>query len=180
MTARSPPEEASGWHEGAGVVENLKLTDIVDMAVEVEEAGENFYRQMAEKFSDRPEIRDVLKQLADDEVHHQKHFKMMREKVEGTPAEIRGREAEFMRKSTPLKYLTGNSVADDMSIQDILLRAYNFEKETLLFYHGMKEIFGDGPPLNELIETEKNHVMRLMEYVFVDDVFRGLGDRYPE
>jgi rubrerythrin len=70
------------------------------------------------------------------------------------------------------------TIDDKIKPLAILTRAFAFEKETVLFYIGLKEIIGKNQILDEIIKIEKFHVAKLMQYVMTDGQFRGIIDNW--
>ena len=51
----------------------------IEFAVKTEELGEKFYKQLALKFSDQPELKELFELLAKDEVMHAAQFRKLLE-----------------------------------------------------------------------------------------------------
>jgi rubrerythrin len=56
--------------------------------------------------------------------------------------------------------------------------AFELEKATLHFYQAMREVLGESDTLDAVIQAEKAHLMKVMQYVVTGAEFRGLSDAY--
>ena len=125
----------------------FNANEIFEMAEEIEKNGAKFYRQAAENTTDG-KTKHMLLDMASMEDGHLKTFKEMREQLSAqekgwtvfdpdnqsvlylqTMADARGCEG----KIAPTKELTG-----DETLKEILEIALNSEKESVVFYFGLK------------------------------------------
>ena len=126
---------------------NFNADEIFEMAEEIERNGAKFYRKAAEKAS-QPEIKQMLADMAIMEDGHLETFEEMRlglseaEKAQMTfdPENLAALYLQTMAdahgvegKKSPTEELTGTE-----SIHEILAIAINAEKESIVFYSGLK------------------------------------------
>ena len=152
----------------------FSIGDIIDLAVQIEENGEKFYRDAAAKAAN-PKLASMLQWLADEEVNHVEKFSEMRQEAQGT--------AEDPRLEDIGKALLQRSLGDQtFSLEDIdfssldqvetlLEWAIEFEKDTIVFYEMIKSFVQDKGTqdlLEAIIEEELGHIRVLEEF---------LGDR---
>ena len=148
--------------------------EIFEMAEEIERNGDKFYRQAAKNTSDK-QTKQMLLDMADMEAEHLKTFQDMKAQLSDREkgwttfdpddmsalylqvmADARGYEG----KISPTKELTG-----DETPKEILEIALNSEKESVLFYFGLKELV---PPkagrdkIIAIIKEELNHITTLL------------------
>jgi rubrerythrin len=143
------------------------LTEIIDIAIQIEQNGKNTYRKaQAEVSSDA--LASMLQRLADDEAEHEKWFSQLKEKA-GTTVE--NSELEEMGKGI-LQNVLGDqafSITDaDFSrienLRSLLELSIEFEKDTILFYQMLRSFIDDREVLNgldKIIEEESRHVEEL-------------------
>jgi rubrerythrin len=143
------------------------LTEIIDIAIQIEQNGKNTYRKaQAEVSSDA--LASMLQRLADDEAEHEKWFSQLKEKA-GTTVE--NSELEEMGKGI-LQNVLGDqafSITDaDFSrienLKSLLELSIEFEKDTILFYQMLRSFIDDREVLNgldKIIEEESRHVEEL-------------------
>jgi rubrerythrin len=121
---------------------NFNINDVFEMAEQMEKNGEEFYRKMAERTDDH-ELQDMLHHLADMEVMHAKLFAAMR----GELSEMEKGAGAFDPDDEAAQYL--KTIVDSEvsfehdfksgSLVDILESAIESEKDTVIFYLGIKE-----------------------------------------
>lgn len=148
--------------------------EIFEMAEEIERNGSKFYRKAAENSKDK-KIKQFLLDLAAVEDEHLKTFAKMRNELSGqekadmifdpdnqsamylqTMADGRGWEG----KITPTKELTGNE-----TIKEIVEIALNSEKESVVFYYGLKDMVpvkAGRDKVEAVIREELSHVTMLL------------------
>jgi rubrerythrin len=161
------------------MIDAMTPRQAIEFAVRTEELGAKFYRKLATKFSDQPELKEVFELLAKDEGAHEQAF---RELLGRTPPDENvssGPEFQYLRVMSFSQFFMGeeglnkkcNEIQDK---SDAMGLAFELEKATLQFYTAMKEVLGESDTLNAVINAEKAHVMRVMEYITTDARFQGL------
>ena len=152
----------------------FNANEIFEMAEEIERNGAKFYRQAAQNTSDN-QTKQMLLDMADMEDGHLKTFEKMREQLSGQEkgwtvfdpdnqsalylqamADARGYEG----KITPGKELTGSETP-----KEILETALNSEKESIVFYFGLKGIVpvkAGRDKVETIIIEELSHITTLL------------------
>jgi rubrerythrin len=145
------------------------LTDIIEIALQVEKNGERTYRRAQMKTSD-PSLADLLGLLADEEQEHERWFAELKNRVGTKPVdknlEAMGREL-FQNilgdKAFSLDDADLSQVSDTQAVMRI---SAEFEQDTVIFYE-MLEPFVEEPQSREdlrlIIEEEKGHRRKLQE-----------------
>ena len=149
------------------------IDEIYEIAESIERNGAKFYRQAAQKSSDE-ETKKMLLDLAAMEDNHLEIFQQMRKQLSEQEktlvfdpddqsalylqamADSRGWEGRI----SPTKELTGNE-----TIKDILEIALNAEKESVVFYFGLKGLVSGKTGKNkaeEIIIEELSHITTLL------------------
>ena len=147
--------------------------EIFEVAEQIERNGAKFYRQVAEKTTDA-RVRQLLFDLAAMENEHEKTFTSMRadmseQEREATVFDPHGEEVLYLRamadrrvfdvKEDPTEYLTGKE-----TMEDILRTAIGLEKDSIIFYLGLKPVV---PPrlglsrIDDIIKEEMSHIATL-------------------
>ncbi|NOY52100.1 MAG: ferritin family protein [Deltaproteobacteria bacterium] len=145
--------------------------EIVEIAIRIEKNGEKLYRTLAEQ-TGYITVKNAFNALANEEEKHIASFDRIREIIGGfTPPEAYpGEYALYLEalveenvfaKQDLFRELAGKAA----TVQEALDLAIRFEKETLIFLHGIRDAMehDDMPVLNELIMQEKEHVLKLSE-----------------
>ena len=168
------------------MLEEPTLRKAVEFAVETEKLGAVFYIKLAEKLEDEPEVSLVFAQLAEDELAHEKQFSELLEQVPEDPGDSAadGERLALLRIMSRSEFFVGpdglTAQVDAVeSREDALERALRLEKDLLAFYVSMEEILGENAILSAVIAAEKQHILKLAEYLVTGSKMRGLGDEYP-
>ena len=147
--------------------------EIFEMAIRIEENGAAFYRKAAELNADQ-ETRKFLSNLAAMEEVHQKVFAEMRK----TLKDIEKGGKVFDPNDELSLYLAsladtiggeGNPAAADAltggeSLDQILNTAIGLEKDSILFYLGLKDMVPEKhgrDRIDDIIKEERRHVAQL-------------------
>ena len=152
----------------------FNANEIFEMAEEIEKNGAVFYRKAAENTSDE-EIKKMLLDMANMEDGHLATFQEMRKQLSNQEqgwtifdpdnqsvlylqamADARGYEG----KITPTKELTGSETP-----KEILETALNSEKESVVFYFGLKglvPIKAGRDKVEAIIIEELSHITTLL------------------
>jgi len=147
--------------------------EILEIAEQIERNGANFYRKAAENVAEE-EHRNILTGLAEMEDGHEKTFAEMKAALEPKERESKdmdpGHEAAgylravadgnvFDHSTDPSKTLTGSE-----SMEDILKMAIGMEKESVVFYTGIKEMVPErlgAERISAIIKEELTHITLL-------------------
>lgn len=145
-------------------------TAIFDMAVRMEHHGLAFYKAFASKVQD-PEIQEVFNFMIEQENKHIEIFSSMKTGLEShdLPESYEGEARSYLDAfvkdqvfySAQEAEQKAREITDRLSAIDI---AVELEKQSILFYSGMKEVVrkSDHENIDLIIEQERNHVRRLL------------------
>ena len=143
------------------------LTDIRDIAIQIERNGEKTYRMASEKVSD-PELTQMFEWMADEERHHAKWFESIASDTP-VPPEHRQMEAmgrallqEMMKRQT--FSLEQERLENTENIGELLTQSMAFEHDTILFYEMLRGFIEDTKTIQQLdviISEEHKHVDQL-------------------
>ena len=152
----------------------FSIGDIIDLAVQIEENGEKFYRDAAKETAD-PALVSMLQWLADEEVNHVEKFSEMRQEAQETVADPKIVDISKALLQRSLGDQTFSLEDIDFSsldqVETLLEWAIEFEKDTIVFYEMIKSFVQDKGTqdlLEAIIEEELGHIRVLEEF---------LGDR---
>lgn len=146
---------------------DFNANEIFEMAVQIEQNGVKFYRNAAEKVQNQAE-KDLLLQLAEMEVDHGNTFTEMKRSL----TEDEKAKTVFDPENETLLYLKAladtrvffQKTIDTSSMKEILKEAIVAEKDSIVFYLGMKELVPAGKGKNRLdaiIKEEMGHIRLL-------------------
>lgn len=146
--------------------------EIIELAVKTEETGYEFYR-MAQKKAGSDELKKLFEYLAEEELNHKELYLGLKgaigEPAQGVPADWED-VGKYIRAMTESSLFLGadkniqlaSKAATDKDAVDF---AIEFEKDTLLFFHHIKDLVKkvNQPVVEKIIEEEKEHIRRLSE-----------------
>lgn len=143
---------------------DFNADDIFDMAEQIERNGAVFYRQAAADVSD-PDEKKFLSDLAAMEDEHEKTFSAMRKKLaEGEKAptvfDPQGEAGSYLKALADTRIFFKKEI-DTTSMQAILKAAILAEKDSIVFYLGMKDMVPDElgqARLDDIIKEEMAHI----------------------
>jgi rubrerythrin len=147
--------------------------EVFEMAIQIEMNGAAFYRKAAGLQSDQ-ENRTLLESLASMEDKHQEIFENMRKELPGKDKggkvfDPYGELSQYLSAMADTHGGEGSPSAADAltgseTLEDIVTIALGLEKESILFYLGMKDMV---PPkygqdkIEDIIKEERKHVVQL-------------------
>jgi rubrerythrin len=143
--------------------------EIFDLAIQIEKNGETFYRDTLKKISN-PSLRSLLQWLADQEVKHREWFAHKNEAVKTEADDI-----DLDEMTTLLQSILGDQSfslketdpSNIDKVEDLLLLAIEFERDTILFYEMIGSLIDDAETagkLKEIIGEENRHIQLLEEF----------------
>ena len=145
----------------------FSMSDIVDLAIQIETNAESVYRSALKKISD-PTLVSILRWLADEEVEHARWFRRLKETID---IEVKDPAVAAMGKSLLGDVLGRQSFSlreadfGEMSrLGDLLLLAIEFEKDKVLFYKMLQQFIEDSETLDflvNIINEETHHIQEL-------------------
>ncbi|MBS1242624.1 MAG: hypothetical protein H6R44_379 [Nitrospirae bacterium] len=147
------------------------ITEIMEMAVQTERLGYQFYTSIAEKFKKDAELVKLFTTLASKEKNHEKTFGELKDMVaKSGPEPVEwGEVTNYMRAFVESEFFLGKSKSlpsmDHLkSVKDAVKFALGFEKETLLYFMEMRKIVKEKEVMDEVINEEKSHIMWLAAF----------------
>ena len=145
----------------------FKANDIVRAAEEIETRGEAFYQRLVNATEDA-EAREVFEYLKREEASHREIFHEMGKRLEPVQMPAWASEEEYtmymqsMLDSHALFNLDLETTGD-MSREEGIRMAMQFEKDTMLFFHEMKTFVPESEidHVEKCVEEERKHLKRL-------------------
>ncbi|HBJ81942.1 ferritin family protein [Pseudothermotoga sp.] len=154
----------------------FNIDEIFEIAEQIERNGVIFYTRAAEKFSEYTK-KSVFLNLADMERKHEKRFHEMRLEVAGKEREIsqfldpQGEAIQYLRSIANSKVFDLISDPETkfknvQSISDLLRVAIDIEKDSIIFYLGIKEAVNEKlgkEKIDLIVKEEMQHVATLTD-----------------
>ena len=146
----------------------LEAEDILDAAIRMEEAGEEFYRSTAAKLEDE-DARKTFSFLADEEIKHKEMFSKMRSKLGDVPAEKSLQDAyvaymrSFMKNVIFPQEMMEKQMLKAVDLVSAIELGIGRETASILYYEEMKKFVpADGQDtVEKVIEEERAHFTKL-------------------
>jgi len=146
-------------------------SELVNIAIGIERRGIAFYDIMT-KSTRNAATRDVFQYLADVEREHAQIFQNMLAEADKyqIPETYAGEYGAYLQALVDSAVFTDDFVTSEMATKansdiEALELAISAEKDSILFYHGLKEIMPQGvqPTVNKIISEERSHLRQLSE-----------------
>jgi len=150
----------------------FNISEVLTMAIQMEDNGAAFYRKAAELREDKDQV-DYLLQLARMEDDHKQIFAKMRDAAggeqEGSQFDLYNEGGLYLAGIASGHRVEGSpAIADtltgDEPMVDILKIAVELEKEAILFYLGLKDVVPQDmgcDQIDSIIAEEKSHIVIL-------------------
>ena len=146
------------------MIYEFNANDIFSMAEQMERNGVNFYKN-ASKEVQEPEIKKLLDDLAHMEEMHEKTFAAMKAELneqekEQTVFDPDGEAALYLRALADTRVFFEKEI-DISSLEGIFKAAIEAEKDSIIFYLGMKDAVPENygkSKLENIIKEEMIHV----------------------
>ena len=149
----------------------FQASDIVEIAVRIEENGVNFYR-FAEQLAKQEEAKKLFSSLAEAEIAHKKTFEGIFAKMDKlTPPEsYDGEYAVYLRAYVDNNIIFTKEVMDKelAKVKDTIAAidfAIKRELDSILYYHEIKRLVpaAQHAAIEQIIEEERKHFYILTE-----------------
>ena len=155
------------------------LEKVLQLAIEVENAGANFYADLAERFTSQTKLAELFTVLGEEEISHAEKIKDLEQIFPNRV--LSEEEREYLEAIALAEFYAINDgpfegIAHITRANKALEFVYDFEKTALAFYEGLENILGEHPLLSELISMEKKHVIAVAQAIIRGGRFKGLGD----
>jgi rubrerythrin len=148
----------------------FSLREIIDIAIQIEKNGENYYREALENISD-PSLEPLLIFLADQERDHARWFEDLKQQLKDSAdgldmGEMSGRMLQSLVGDQ--KFSLDEVDFSELDYEERLVEvAIELEKDTIIFYQMLQEFIHDPDTLeglNKIIAEEKRHIEILNEH----------------
>lgn len=141
------------------MAKRITSEQLLDLAIQMEAKGHEFYSTAA-KLVKEPGARQLLEELAADEVHHEALFRKIQEDKDFA-ALATGEVPQDLKLSD---YLVETALSERSTPQDIMVTAIKLEQNAVNLYSSWLEMFRGTEAetlIKGLVEEEKRHKTRL-------------------
>ena len=148
---------------------DFNADEVFEIAEQIERNGAEFYRTAAEHISDENK-KQLLYDLAEMEDEHEKTFQIMRRKLSQdektvTTFDPEGESEKYLRALADTRIFYEKEIITS-SFKEILKSAITAEKDSIVFYVGMKDVVPahlGKDKLDGIIKEEMSHIKLLSE-----------------
>lgn len=148
----------------------FKPGEVFQFAIRIEENGEKFYRQMAQKFEE-PKVKDLFSYLAEEEVKHKITYEEMVSKIERyePPESYPGEYFAYLRAHADNIIFNQKKLDEEISKIEDVNSAIDFaigaELDSILYYQEIKNLVSKNQRdiIDKIIEEERRHFVQLTE-----------------
>lgn len=150
-------------------MEKFSIREVIAQAVQTEKLGYQFYSTMAEKFKDNKGLNKLFQTLAVKEQRHEKTFEELLEIIKDEEPKNWEEAEQYLRAIVESEFFLGKNKAlpaiqHVKTAEDTVNFALGFEKETLLYFYGIKDAIREKEVVEEIINEERSHIMWLNKF----------------
>jgi len=144
----------------------FSVREVVEQAVQTEKIGNEFYSAMAKKFHENHELKELFEILASQELKHERIFTELEKQIRDGEPEGWDEVSLYLRALVDSEFFLGRdkslSAIDRVkTAAEAIKFALGFERETLLYYHSLREAIKEKNVIDEIIKEEKRHIVWL-------------------
>lgn len=144
-------------------MEQFSIREVIEQAIQTEKLGYQFYTTMAEKFKKETSLYNLFTDLADKEVVHEKTFRELLSRVKDTEPENWEDCELYLRAVVESEFFLGKnkslpSMDHLKTIVDAVDFAVGFERETLLYFYGIRDAVKEKDIIQQIIDEERTHI----------------------
>jgi rubrerythrin len=145
------------------------LSEVIEEAVQTEKLGYQFYIEMSKKFNENVRLRELFDTLALKERGHEKKFSDLKEKVSGEERVDWEEVSKYLRAIVESEFFLGKgkslpSMEHVKTVADAVKLALGFEKQTLLYFHAIRDAVKEKSVVDEIIAEERSHIVWLSDF----------------
>lgn len=141
----------------------FSMREVLEMAVQTEKTGYDFYTAMAGRFSGKPAMKELFNKLALQEKKHEHAFLKLLETVTEQEPEGWVEAQNYFRAMVESEFFLGRekpltAMKNVKTELDAINLALSFEKQSILYYTGLREFVSDKAAVEDIIKEETEHV----------------------
>ncbi len=150
-------------------MEKYSISEVIEQAVQTERLGYQFYTAMAERFKEDNGLKKLFGTLAAKELVHEKMFLELKEMSGAAEPEGWDEVSQYLRAIVESEFFLGRNkslpaLEHVNTVESAVNFAMGFEKETLLYFHTIREVVKEKDVVDEIINEEKSHIMWLSKF----------------
>jgi rubrerythrin len=146
---------------------DFNANDVFEMAEQIERNGAAFYQSASDKATDAS-VKDFLLNLSEMEKGHEQTFMQLKAELsdkekQSTVFDPDGEAGQYLRALADTRVFFEKEI-DLSSLKEVLKAALTAEKDSIVFYLGMKEIVPEKQgkdKIDQIIKEEMSHIKML-------------------
>ena len=147
-------------------MEKYSISEVIEQAVQTERLGYQFYTTMADRFKADSGLKKLFEKLAAKELVHEKRFSELKDITGTVEPEGWDEASQYLRAIVESEFFLGSHKALPAleyvsTVEAAVNFALGFEKETLLYFHTVRDVVKERDVVDEIINEEKSHIMWL-------------------
>jgi rubrerythrin len=144
----------------------FSVREVIEQAIQTEKTGNEFYAAMAKKFHENNELKKLFETLAAQEIKHEQVFIALKNKIKDEAPEGWDEVALYLKAIVDSEFFLGkdkslSAVRNVNSSAEAIKFALGFERETLLYYYGLRDMIQEKKVVDDIIKEEKSHIVWL-------------------
>ncbi|PID27653.1 MAG: hypothetical protein CSB55_08240 [Candidatus Cloacimonadota bacterium] len=155
---------------------NLSVNEVVEFALNIERNGKEFYEKALTRKDLSPQAKELLTKLRNEEIKHEAYFKTLGERQdlnEYMDPDGFSQTSSYLNSIVKAHIFNKPGAAvklatEAKSMEEILKFAMQFEKDTLLYFHSLKEKTNNetaAKAVDAIIKEEIKHLEILGNYL---------------
>jgi rubrerythrin len=150
-------------------MEKYSISEVIEQAVQTEKLGFQFYTTMAERFKTDNDLKKLFEKLASKELVHEKMFSELKDMSGAAEPEGWEEASQYLRAIVESEFFLGShkslpALPHISTVGAAVNFALGFEKETLLYFHTIRDVVKEKDVVDEIINEEKSHIMWLSAF----------------
>ena len=152
-------------------MESYSVLEVVEMAIRTEKLGHEFYTSMAARFEEDQGLKDLFTRLSTMEMKHERLFTGLLDKISDTEPNEWAEAQYYFRAMVESEFFMGAdkslpNLDQVKTVANATDFAIGFEKETILFFTGMRSAVADAdrPMVDGIINEEMSHIAILTRF----------------
>jgi len=148
----------------------FSAAEVIEQAIRTETLGNKFYKDLARQFKEDEVLANLFSMLAAKESVHEAKFRELKEEVGSQASEGSEEVSEYMRAFVESEFFLGSEKAlarmkKVSTPAEAVSNAIGFEKETLLYFVGLRDMVGRKKALvDAIIKEERSHIAWLNKW----------------
>jgi rubrerythrin len=150
-------------------MEKFSIMEVIEQAVQTEQLGYEFYSSMSTRFEKDEGLSKLFQTLGHRELTHKDRFQELKEITGEKEPDDWEEASSYLRAIVESEFFLGKgkalpSLEHIRDAGDAIRYAMGFEKETMLYFVGLRDVVKSREVVDEIINEEKSHIRWLATF----------------